>query len=128
MGSQALQRRRATYARGDDFGRAEGTKRTVGNAGPVAAYQRGQGVTEMSDPLKVGMTFFLTAEQVKLVNEWIGPINVAHFDEGCLPPGFEIVISFAGPYGCRASARSCGEELELGEVEISPEHNGSWCL
>lgn len=94
---------------------------------PQASVNRRVGA-ELPDSFKSGMTIVLTDDQVKCVNEWIGPINVAHFKEECLPPGFEIVISFAGPDGHWLSARSCGKELELGVAKITPEHDGSWCL
>jgi hypothetical protein len=70
----------------------------------------------VSEPRKSGMTFSLTEAQVKLIKDWMGPISVAHFHEECLPPGFEVVISFAGPIGCWASARNCGQDIELGDT------------
>ena len=82
----------------------------------------------MDDKQEAGLTIHLTGEQVRRVNEWIGPINVAHFREECLPPGFEIVISFAGPIGYWASARSDAKTIDLGNVVLTPCHDGSWGL
>ena len=62
----------------------------------------------------------LSPQQVKKANEWMGQINVAHFDEECIPPGYDIVISVAGPLGQWAKLRCEGKELNLGEVEIDP--------
>lgn len=67
-----------------------------------------------------GLTISLSATQISKINDWMGKINVAHLNEECLPPGFEIVISFAGPFGHWADAVCEDKKLELGEVEITP--------
>ncbi len=61
----------------------------------------------------------LSAEQVDKVNAWIAPINVAHFAEECMPPGFDIVISVS-PGEQTAHARCGQQQLELGEVTMFP--------
>ncbi|MCF8160491.1 MAG: hypothetical protein K9J76_07295 [Polaromonas sp.] len=61
----------------------------------------------------------LSPEQVQQVNEWMGPVNVAHFAEDCLPPGFELIIhvSLSDQW---ATLRCEGKEIELGDVEMEP--------
>jgi hypothetical protein len=61
----------------------------------------------------------LSSEQVRKVNAWISPINIAHFVEECLPPGFDIVISVS-PGEQTAVARCGSQQLELGEVTMDP--------
>jgi hypothetical protein len=74
----------------------------------------------MQKPPASGVSISLSASQISRINSWIYEINIAHSKEECLPPGFELVISFAGPFGHWADA-VCGDiKLELGEVEITP--------
>ena len=69
----------------------------------------------------------LTQAQVDQVNAWIGAINSAHLGEECEPPGFELVVSFAGPYGQWVTAQCGSSRLELGEVTCEP-MPGGWAL
>lgn len=78
----------------------------------------------MDNQSETGMRITLTPEQVQRLREFIGPVNVAHFNEECLPPGYEIVIAFAGPFGHWAIARFGKEELDLGAVGIEPLQGG----
>jgi len=67
------------------------------------------------------MQITLSDEQVKLLHDFIVPINHAHLDEQCEPPGYSIEISFAGPYGCDAVGRCGGRTVELGPVSVQPD-------
>jgi hypothetical protein len=68
----------------------------------------------------------LSHEQKITINEWIGNINIGHLNEECEPPGFDIVITVAGLYGTWAKVKCGNNELEIGEVEITP--SPSWSL
>ena len=81
----------------------------------------------MSDPDQHGLTICLTEQQVQTVNAWIGEINCAHFEEESLPPGFDLIVSFGGPWGVSAIARSGNSELQLGEVSVIPSVS-NWVL
>jgi hypothetical protein len=65
--------------------------------------------------------------QIAKINEWIGKNKLAHFKEECEPPGFDVIITFAGPWGEFASAKCGSSIIELGEVECDPPV-ASWCL
>jgi hypothetical protein len=69
----------------------------------------------------------LDQSQIEILNKWIGKINENHFNEECEPPGFEITISFCGPYGQHATAKSGSSSIDLGEVECNPQPIG-WRL
>lgn len=69
----------------------------------------------------------LNSQQIDQVNRWIGEINMAHRQEECEPPGFEIVISFVGPWGQSAEAKCGSATLDLGDVVCNPPPAG-WCL
>lgn len=69
----------------------------------------------------------LNSQQIDQVNHWVGEINMAHLREECEPPGFEIIISFAGPWGQFAQARCGSSVLDLGDVVCDPPPKG-WCL
>ncbi len=52
-----------------------------------------------------GVQICLTKEQVDRINAWIGETPFAHYKEESIPPGFDLVVSFAGPFGAYAVAR-----------------------
>jgi hypothetical protein len=66
------------------------------------------------------MVITLSNDQVEQVRGFVGQINVANFNEECEPPGYDIVISFVGPYGTMGRARCEGNAIELGEIHVSP--------
>ena len=59
----------------------------------------------------------LSNEQQQTLIEWSGRINRANYDEDCLPPGYDLIISVSF-LGTTAEARSELETLDLGEVEV----------
>jgi hypothetical protein len=69
------------------------------------------------------MQITLSAEQVRTLREFIGRINTEHMEAECQPPGYSIVIGFAGPLGCDAVAKCGSQSVDLGEVQVSPEQN-----
>lgn len=73
------------------------------------------------------MQITLSPEQVALMRAFIAPINAAHADAECEPPGFTITLSFVGPYGCFAEGQCGAHKVDLGEVEVTP-FQGSWSL
>lgn len=73
------------------------------------------------------MHIALSPEQVGLLRELVEPVNIAHFDEECLPPGFTIAISFCGPYGNDAVGHCGSATVELGPVSVHPEQN-TWFI
>ncbi len=76
--------------------------------------------------IKGGVTITLTAEQVKNANEFLGRINWAHLQEDCEPPGFDIVISVAGPFGQRAKILCGKQSIDIGDVAVEP--RPEWCF
>lgn len=70
------------------------------------------------------MEIILSPEQVLLINSLVNPINIAHIDAGCEPPGFTIAISFLGPYGNDAVGQCGKQTVDLGEVTIRPPQSG----
>lgn len=67
------------------------------------------------------MQITLSPAQVKRLQDFIAPINLAHLEAECEPPGYSIEISFAGPFGCDAIGR-CGQQtIELGAVSVDPD-------
>jgi hypothetical protein len=74
----------------------------------------------LEEDSKNALSINFSAAQILKINDWIGKINFAHLHEESQPPGFEIVISFAGPFGQWADAVCGSEKIELGEVEIVP--------
>lgn len=82
---------------------------------------------ESNAPQEKRLVIQLNAQQIDQMNRWIGEINMAHLKEECEPPGFEIVISFAGPWGQFAEAKCGSAVLDLGDVVCHPPPAG-WCL
>lgn len=66
------------------------------------------------------MQITISPEQVERVRALVAPINVAHFEEGCEPPGYSITVYFGGPYGISAEARCGSQSVDLGEVLVQP--------
>lgn len=65
------------------------------------------------------MLIRLSATQQQQLLAWEAKINQAHFEEECLPPGCDLVISVFRPVGqYYAEARFEGKILDLGEVEV----------
>lgn len=73
------------------------------------------------------MLITISPEQVQLLRELVEPINLAHFNEECEPPGYSILISFGGPYGNNAVGRCGNQTVDLGEVAVHPAQN-AWTL
>ena len=78
----------------------------------------------MDNQSEIGLRITLTPEQVQRLRKMVAPVNVGHFNEECLPPGYEIVIFFAGPFEHWAVARCAKEEIDLGAVGIEPLQGG----
>jgi hypothetical protein len=73
------------------------------------------------------MHITISPEQVALMRALVVPINCAHLDAECEPPGFTIAITFLGPYGNYAVGQ-CGQQtVDLGEVSVDP-CQGGWAL
>ena len=66
------------------------------------------------------MHITISPEQVQLLRELVEPINLAHFNEECMPPGYSILISFCGPYGNDAVGKCGNQTVDLGEVAVHP--------
>lgn len=73
------------------------------------------------------MQIIISAEQVALLRELVVPMNLAHLESDCEPPGFSIVISFVGPFGSFAMGQCGSQTVDLGEVEVQP-IQGGWSL
>lgn len=73
------------------------------------------------------MQITISPEQVQLLRELVEPINLAHVDEECEPPGYSISISFCGPYGNYAMGRCGNQTVDLGELVVHPAQN-AWTL
>ena len=58
--------------------------------------------------------------------EFVGSINLAHMEADCEPPGYSIIIGFAGPLGCNAMAKCGPQSVELGEVHSMSSRLHSW--
>lgn len=69
------------------------------------------------------MLITISPEQIERVRALVEPINAAHFDEDCEPPGYSIHIWFGGPYGTSAEARCGNQTVDLGEVSVHPAQN-----
>ena len=67
------------------------------------------------------MTIVLSADQVAKLDAWTKPMVTAHVDAGVLVPGFEIVLTLAGPFGQSAMAQWGREKLDLGDIEVTRE-------
>ncbi len=63
------------------------------------------------------MIIRLSLAQQKTLLEWSGKINSAHFEEDCLPPGYELIV-LVSVLGTIAEARVDSQTLDLGEVEV----------
>lgn len=59
-------------------------------------------------------------QQIDLL-EWSAKINWAHFDEECIPPGYDLVISVSHIEESWAEARCGSQILDLGEVDVTIE-------
>ncbi len=66
------------------------------------------------------MLITISPEQVQRLRELVEPINRAHFNEECEPPGYSISISFYGPYGNDAVGWCGKQSVNLGEVLVHP--------
>lgn len=66
------------------------------------------------------MQITISPEQIDRLRALVEPVNVAHVDDGCEPPGYSIEISFGGPYGNSAVARCGNQTVDLGEVAVLP--------
>lgn len=73
------------------------------------------------------MQITISPAQVQLLRELVEPINLAHFNEECEPPGYSIVISFGGPYGNEAVGRCGNQSIDLGAVAVHPPQN-AWTV
>lgn len=73
------------------------------------------------------MQITLSPEQVALMRAFVAPINAAHVEEECEPPGFTIAVTFVGPYGNFAVGQCGAQTIDLGEVDTAPVQ-GSWSL
>lgn len=73
------------------------------------------------------MQITISPAQVQLLRELVEPINLAHFNEECEPPGYSIVISFGGPYSNEAVCRCGNQSIDLGEVAVHPPQN-AWTV
>ena len=69
------------------------------------------------------MQITFSASQTQLLREFVERVNLAHIAVECEPPGYSIVVDFAGPFSCNAEARCGPQSIDLGEVEVSPEQN-----
>ena len=63
------------------------------------------------------ITIQLSDDQAARLLAWIRQINLAHHQEECVPPGFDLVVTFSGPFGEWAEARCGGNTLDLGDVQ-----------
>lgn len=66
------------------------------------------------------MLITISPEQVQLLRELVEPVNLAHFNEGCEPPGYSILISFGVPYGNDGVGQCGSRRVDLGEVVVHP--------
>jgi hypothetical protein len=66
------------------------------------------------------MQITISPEQIQLLRELVEPVNLAHFNVECEPPGYSILISFGGPYGNDAVGRCGNQTVGLGEVLVHP--------
>ena len=73
------------------------------------------------------MMITISPQQIEHLRALVEPINLAHFNEECEPPGYSILISFGGPYGNVAVGRCGDQTVDLGEVGVHPAQNG-WIL
>ena len=69
----------------------------------------------------------ISPEQVQLLRELVEPINLAHFNEECMPPGYSILIAFGGPFGNDAVAQCGNQSVDLGELVVNPAQD-AWTL
>lgn len=61
------------------------------------------------------------------MRELVVPINIAHLESVCEPPGPTLTISSVGPFGGYAVGTCGSQTIDLGEVEIQP-IQGGWSL
>lgn len=73
------------------------------------------------------MLITISPEQIERMRELIEPINLAHFNDDCEPPGYSILMSFCGPYGNFAVGRCGNQTVDLGEFLVHPAQN-AWTL
>ena len=66
------------------------------------------------------MLITISPEQIQRLRELVEPVNLAHLNEECEPPGYSILISFGGPYGTVAEGRCWSQTVGLGEIEVHP--------
>jgi hypothetical protein len=64
------------------------------------------------------MLIRLSLDQQARLLEWARTITEAHVAAGCEPPGYELIINVAGPYGVSATASSGSSVIDLGGVSL----------
>ena len=67
------------------------------------------------------MIIRLSKQQQDDLLEWSTKINCAHFDEECLHPGYDLVISVSPIVENYAEARCGSQVLVLGDVDVTLE-------
>ena len=82
---------------------------------------------ENNSPEEKKLIIQLNSQQIDQVNRWLKEISRTHIMEECEPPGFEIAVSFAGPWGQFAEAKCGSDVLDLGDVVCHPSPKG-WGL
>lgn len=66
------------------------------------------------------MIITLSAEQQDQLFAWLRPINAAHANDGCEPPGYLLEIRVAGGiWGSDAMAVCGSQRLDLGDVSVA---------
>lgn len=66
------------------------------------------------------MVITLSPDQIARLRAMIEPINQAHLEAECEPPGYTLTISFAGPYGVSLEAQCGRQTIDLGDVDVYP--------
>jgi hypothetical protein len=64
------------------------------------------------------MLIKLSRQQELQLLEWAAEIGRAHASAGCEPPGYQLIITVAEPYGSSAEAVCGSARIDLGEVSV----------